>query len=120
MSRLYFMGDADEMVRRRGKVPKGSVVEAWADIAGGGIIAAIEDLPSPDLVDNITRAIVELTNAGIDYSEMTAEMVRGNMQGQNLLPILESPGQIQTVLNLFGQHQGGDFLLRQIRRNLRD
>jgi hypothetical protein len=37
MSRLYYMGDADEMVRRRSKVPKGSVVEAWADIAGGGM-----------------------------------------------------------------------------------
>jgi hypothetical protein len=37
MSRLYYMGDADEMVRRRSKVPKGSVVEAWADIAGAGM-----------------------------------------------------------------------------------
>ena len=37
MSRLYYMDDADEMVRRRSKVPKGSVVEAWADIAGGGM-----------------------------------------------------------------------------------
>jgi hypothetical protein len=36
VSRLYFMDDADEMVRRRSKVPKGSVVEAWADVAGGG------------------------------------------------------------------------------------
>ncbi len=37
MSRLYYMADADEMVRRRSKVRKGSVVEAWADIAGGGM-----------------------------------------------------------------------------------
>ena len=36
MSRLYYMADADEMVRRRRMVPKGSVVEAWADVAGGG------------------------------------------------------------------------------------
>jgi hypothetical protein len=36
MSRLYFMAGGDEMVRRRALVPKGSVVEAWADIVGGG------------------------------------------------------------------------------------
>lgn len=36
MSRLYFMADGDEMVRRRARVPKGSVVEAWADRDGGG------------------------------------------------------------------------------------
>ena len=36
MGRLYFMPDGDEMVRRRGRVPKGSVVEAWADRDGGG------------------------------------------------------------------------------------
>jgi hypothetical protein len=37
MSRLYFMIDGTEMVRRRALVPKGSVVEAWADaeVAGG-------------------------------------------------------------------------------------
>ncbi len=43
MSRLYWMGDADEMVRRRGKVPKGSVVEAWADVGGGGMYWVGED-----------------------------------------------------------------------------
>jgi hypothetical protein len=43
MSRLYFMTDGDEMVRRRGKVPKGSVVEAWADLAGGGLYWVGED-----------------------------------------------------------------------------
>jgi len=36
MARLYFMADGDEMVRRRARVPKGSVVEAWADQRGGG------------------------------------------------------------------------------------
>ena len=36
MSRLYFMAGGDEMVRRRARVPKGSVVEAWADLVGGG------------------------------------------------------------------------------------
>lgn len=36
MSRLYFVHDGDEMVRRRPRVPKGSVVEAWADMAVGG------------------------------------------------------------------------------------
>ena len=35
MGRLYCMPDGDEMVRRRARVPKGSVVEAWADRAGG-------------------------------------------------------------------------------------
>jgi len=37
MSRLYFLHDGNEMIRRRAQVPKGGVVEAWADaIAGGG------------------------------------------------------------------------------------
>ena len=36
MSRLYFVADGQEMVRRRARVPKGSVVEAWADLAVGG------------------------------------------------------------------------------------
>ena len=36
MNRLYFVGDDREMVRRRAQVPKGSVVEAWADLAVGG------------------------------------------------------------------------------------
>ena len=31
---LYFMTDGGEMVRRRARVPKGSVVEAWPDMAG--------------------------------------------------------------------------------------
>src|SRR2546426_7997574 len=35
MGRLYFMADGDEMVRRRARIPKGSVVEAWADRRGG-------------------------------------------------------------------------------------
>jgi hypothetical protein len=30
------MAGGDEMVRRRALVPKGSVVEAWADVVGGG------------------------------------------------------------------------------------
>jgi hypothetical protein len=34
MPRLYFMTDGNEMVRRRALVPKGSVVEAWPDMAG--------------------------------------------------------------------------------------
>jgi hypothetical protein len=36
MSRLYFMAGGDEMVRRRALVSTGSVVEAWADLVGGG------------------------------------------------------------------------------------
>jgi hypothetical protein len=36
VSRLYFLHDGNEMVRRRSRVPKGSVVEAWADMAVGG------------------------------------------------------------------------------------
>jgi hypothetical protein len=36
MERLYFMSDGGEMVRRRARVPTGSVVEAWADRQVGG------------------------------------------------------------------------------------
>ena len=36
MNRLYFVHDGNEMVRRRSRVPKGSVVEAWADMTVGG------------------------------------------------------------------------------------
>ena len=36
MARLYFMTDGGEMVRRRGLVPKGAVVEAWPDMTVGG------------------------------------------------------------------------------------
>ena len=43
MGRLYFMPEGDEMVRRRARVPKGSVVEAWADRRGGGAFWVGED-----------------------------------------------------------------------------
>src|SRR5919108_2226693 len=43
MGRLYFMADGDEMVRRRARVPKGSVVEAWADRRGGSAFWVGED-----------------------------------------------------------------------------
>lgn len=36
MTWLYFMTDGEEMLRRRARVPKGSVVEAWPDLVGGG------------------------------------------------------------------------------------
>ena len=36
MTRLYCMTGGDEMVRRRALIPRGSVVEAWADVDGGG------------------------------------------------------------------------------------
>ena len=36
MSRIYFLHDGNDMVRRRAQVPKGRVVEAWADVAVGG------------------------------------------------------------------------------------
>jgi hypothetical protein len=36
VSRLYFLHDGNEMVRRRAQVPRGAVVEAWADVAVGG------------------------------------------------------------------------------------
>jgi hypothetical protein len=36
LSGLFFVHDGDEMVRRRSRVPKGSVVEAWPDMAVGG------------------------------------------------------------------------------------
>src|SRR5437762_7662802 len=43
MGRLYFMADGDEMVGRRARVPKGSVVEAWADRRGGAAFWVGED-----------------------------------------------------------------------------
>jgi hypothetical protein len=43
MARLYLMPDGDEMVRRRTRVPKGSVVEAWADRKGGSAFWVGED-----------------------------------------------------------------------------
>jgi len=36
MSRLYFLLDGTEMVRRRARVPAGAVVEAWSDMTVGG------------------------------------------------------------------------------------
>jgi hypothetical protein len=36
MGWLYFVTDGPEMVRRRARVPRGSVVEAWPDMAVGG------------------------------------------------------------------------------------
>jgi hypothetical protein len=36
MSRIYFLHDGNEMVKRRAQVPRGAVVEAWADMAVGG------------------------------------------------------------------------------------
>jgi hypothetical protein len=36
VSRLYFLHDGQEMVRRRARVPGGSVVEAWPDARIGG------------------------------------------------------------------------------------
>src|SRR2546422_4002613 len=43
MGRLYFMADGDEMVRRRARIPKGFVVEAWADRRGGAAFWVGED-----------------------------------------------------------------------------
>ena len=43
MGRLHFMPDGEEMVRRRARVSKGSVVEAWADRGGGGAFWVGED-----------------------------------------------------------------------------
>ena len=36
MSRVYFLHDGSDMIKRRALVPRGSVVEAWADVAVGG------------------------------------------------------------------------------------
>jgi len=36
VSRLFFVLDGADMVRRRARVPRGAVVEAWADAAVGG------------------------------------------------------------------------------------
>jgi hypothetical protein len=54
MARLYFMAGGDEMVRRRTRVPKGSVVEAWADRRGGGAFWVGED--SKRLLDEAGEA----------------------------------------------------------------
>ena len=54
MSRLYFMAGGEEMVRRRALVPKGSVVEAWADVVGGGTYWVGED--SKRLLDEAGEA----------------------------------------------------------------
>ena len=54
MAHLYFMADGDEMVRRRARVPKGSVVEAWADQRGGGAFWAGEE--SKRLLDEAGQA----------------------------------------------------------------
>ncbi|HET7343654.1 MAG TPA: hypothetical protein VFL90_19480 [Methylomirabilota bacterium] len=44
MPRLYFMTDGNEMVRRRARVPKGSIVEAWPDmVVRGGSFWVGED-----------------------------------------------------------------------------
>ena len=43
MTRLYFMADTPEMLRRRARVPKGSVVEAWPDMGVGGTFWVGED-----------------------------------------------------------------------------
>jgi hypothetical protein len=36
VSRLYFLLDGSEMVRRRARVPRSCIVEAWADVEVGG------------------------------------------------------------------------------------
>src|SRR2546430_17732578 len=54
MGRLYFMADGDEMVRRRARIPKGFVVEAWADRRGGSAFWVGED--SKRLLDEAGEA----------------------------------------------------------------
>jgi hypothetical protein len=44
VSRLHFLLDGSEMVRRRARVPRGRIVEAWADVeVGGGAFWVGED-----------------------------------------------------------------------------
>ena len=64
MGRLYLMPDADEMVRRRGRVPKGSVVEAWADRDGGGAFWVGED--SRRLLDEADERPMRVRLAVVD------------------------------------------------------
>lgn len=54
--RLYLIASGDEIVRRRAKTPKGTVVEAWPDAKGVGfwvgaeskvLLDAIDDTPLP-------------------------------------------------------------------------
>src|SRR5260370_1329209 len=64
MARLYFMADGDEMVRRRARVPKGSVVEAWADQRGGGAFWGGEE--SRRLLDEAGEAPMPARLSGPD------------------------------------------------------
>lgn len=58
MSRLYFVVDGGEMVRRRAQVPNGSVVEAWPDRqVGGGTFWVGEE--SKTLLDAAGQAPME-------------------------------------------------------------
>src|SRR5207247_6201848 len=54
MGRLYCRADGDEMVRRRARIPKGFVVEAWADRRGGSAFWVGED--SKRLLDEAGEA----------------------------------------------------------------
>jgi hypothetical protein len=58
VSRLYFVLDGGEMVKRRAQVPKGAVVEAWPDMqVGGGTFWVGED--SKSLLDAAGEAPME-------------------------------------------------------------
>ena len=59
MARLYFMADGNEMVRRRALVPRGSVVEAWADRAARGAFWVGEE--SRRLLDEVGQTPMAVT-----------------------------------------------------------
>jgi len=58
--RLYLIASGDEIVRRRAKTPKGTVVEAWPDAKGVGFWVGAESKALLDGADD-TPPVVELS-----------------------------------------------------------
>jgi hypothetical protein len=50
--RLYLIASGDEIVRRRAKIPKGTVVEAWPDAKGVGFWVGADSKALLDATDN--------------------------------------------------------------------
>lgn len=54
--RLYLIASGDEIVRRRAKTPKGTVVEAWPDAKGVGFWVGAESKTLLDATDDTAMA----------------------------------------------------------------
>jgi hypothetical protein len=54
--RLYLIASGDEIVRRRAKIPKGAVVEAWPDVKGVGFWVGAESKALLDAAADIAMA----------------------------------------------------------------